>query len=382
MTGLLDPTAGLVVPSSGLEVGDVRLVDPSSGQGASDVGLVDPLTRPLDEPVRLVDPSSGQEGTDVRLVDPSSGQEASDAGLVDPSSGQEATDVRLVDPSRRALARFVLLATLLVACHPHAHAGPHLASRVVSLSPSTTEALAAIGARGALIGRSRYCDYPPDVLPLPEVGGYVDPSYEAILALAPDLVTGARGPSGPDLATRLTARGIDTYFPVTESFDGIDAMIRGLGERTAHTTEAEAVVTRLHAEETSIRAAVAGRPPVRALLLFGVSPIVAAGPGGFADEMLRRAGGANVVTEGGAYPTLGLEHVMALDPDVIVDAAWGEPADQGRISTDTPGWRELRAVKAGRVVSLKDEVVLRPGPRIGEGLRMLTKALHPEARLP
>jgi iron complex transport system substrate-binding protein len=252
-----------------------------------------------------------------------------------------------------------------------------VASRVVSLSPSTTEALASIGARAALVGRSRYCDFPPDVLSLPPVGGYVDPSYEAILALAPDLVTGARGPSGPDLSTRLGARGIATYFPVTESFEGIDAMLQGLGDRTGHRSEADAVVSRLHAEEAAVASAVEGEPKVRTLFLFGIAPIVAAGPGGFPDEMLRRAGGVNVVTEGSAYPTLGLEHVLALDPDVIVDAAWGEAGDHGRITVDTPGWRELRAVKAGRVVSLRDEVILRPGPRIGEGLRLLAKALHP-----
>jgi len=274
----------------------------------------------------------------------------------------------------------VLVATLF-ACRPRAAPDLHHASRVVSLSPSTTEALAAIGARGVLVGRSRYCDYPADVSTLPEVGGYVDPSYEAILALAPDLVTGARGPAGPALSSRLTSRGIDTYFPVTESFDGVDAMLRGLGAKTGHAREAEAVVRAMHVEEERVSAAVASRPAVRTLLIFGISPIVAAGPGGFPDEMLRRAGGVNVVTDGGAYPTLGLEHVMVLDPDVVVDAAWGEAADHGRISADTPGWRELRAVKAERVVSLRDEVVLRPGPRLGEGLRQLAHALHPEVTL-
>jgi iron complex transport system substrate-binding protein len=285
--------------------------------------------------------------------------------------------IRARGPSGAALA--LALATLfaLLSCRSGAPSGAKVASRVVSLSPSTTEALAVIGARASLVGRSRYCDYPADVLSLPQVGGYVDPSYEAILALAPDLVTGARGPSGPDLATRLGTRGIATYFPVTESFDGIDAMLRGLGDRTAHRREADAVVARLHADEAAVAAAVVGEPKVRTLLLFGIAPIVAAGPGGFPDEMLRKAGGQNVVTEGSAYPTLGLERVLALDPDVIVDAAWGEADDHGRISIDTPGWRELRAVKAGRVVSLRDEVILRPGPRIGDGLRLLAKALHP-----
>src|SRR5580658_10794683 len=99
--------------------------------------------------------------------------------------------------------------------------------RVVSLSPSTTEALAAIGARDELVGRSRYCDWPPDVASVPAVGGFVDPNFEAIVALKPDLVTGARGPAGRQVSDRLEALGIATYFPETESLASIDAMIVG-----------------------------------------------------------------------------------------------------------------------------------------------------------
>ena len=285
--------------------------------------------------------------------------------------------------ARQALASLWMLTAC--ACHETPRgdsASAPIAHRVVSLSPSTTEALAAIGARSTLVGRSRYCDYPPDVASLPSVGGYVDPNYEAILALSPDLVIGARGPAGPDLSSKLTARGVPTYFPVTESFDGIDAMLRGLGSRTGHLSEAEALVVRLHADESDVNHAVATSPPLRVLLLFGITPIVAAGPGGFPDEMLRRAGGTNVVTEGGAYPTLGLEHVVALDPDVILDSAWGEGEAKDRLGPTSPGWKELSAVKAGRVIALRDESVLRPGPRVAEGLRLLARAIHPDVVIP
>src|SRR5258707_15896998 len=83
--------------------------------------------------------------------------------------------------------------------------------RIVSLSPNTTETLFAIGAGDRLVGRSRFCDYPPEVRSIPSVGGYVDPSLEAILALAPHLVVGARGPAGPALAEKLGAIGIATF---------------------------------------------------------------------------------------------------------------------------------------------------------------------------
>jgi iron complex transport system substrate-binding protein len=120
----------------------------------------------------------------------------------------------------------LVLALPLAACSKRPTPGPTthaVASRVVSLSPSTTETMFAIGAGASLVGRSRYCDYPPEVTKLPQVGGYVDPSFEAILALRPDLVTGARGPAGTAITDRLEARGVATFFPETESFSAIAA---------------------------------------------------------------------------------------------------------------------------------------------------------------
>jgi iron complex transport system substrate-binding protein len=253
---------------------------------------------------------------------------------------------------------------------------------VVSLSPSTTETLFAIGAGRQLVGRSRYCDYPPEVDKLPQIGGYVDPSYEAILALSPDLVTGARGPAGAAMSERLQSRGIATFLPKTESFAEIDAMILGIGERTGHEAEAKAKVAELDGQVARIEAAVAPLPKVRVLLVFGVDPVSVAGPGSFADEMIRRAGGTNAVTDGNGYPTIGMERVVTLDPDVVVDAAMAEERGAERIAKDAPGWSKVRAVAGGHVVRLADESVLRPGPRIGDGLKTLARAIHPGAALP
>lgn len=280
------------------------------------------------------------------------------------------------------LAALALLLALLAACSkpkPTARSGP--AARVVSLSPSTTEALFAVGAGSALVGRSRYCDYPPVVTKLPQVGGYVDPSFEAILALRPDLVVGARGPAGSAIAEKLEARGIATYFPETESFAAIDAMILGAGERTGRAEEAKAAVAKVHAQIAAVEGAVAASPRTRVLVVFGLEPLSVAGPGSFSDEMIRRAGGTNVITEGGAYPTVGVERVLALDPDVIVNAAMMEERASERLRKDAPGWSRVRAVQTDRVATIADESVLRPGPRIGEGLGRLARALHPEAKI-
>lgn len=251
-----------------------------------------------------------------------------------------------------------------------------IARRVVSISPSTTESLYAIGAKDVLVGRSRYCDYPPDVLKLPQVGGYTDPSVEAILALSPDLVVGARGPIGRALVDTLGARGIATYFPETESVDGIAQMLTGLGERTGKEREATDAVRLMRGKLLALESTEKTKPGVRVMMVFGLRPVVVAGPGGFPDEMLTLVNAENVVKKGGAYPSISFETVIAMDPDVIVNAAIAESHGGQPITKDAAGWQNVRAVKEGHVASLSDEAVLRPGPRIADGAAALARAIR------
>jgi len=257
------------------------------------------------------------------------------------------------------------------------------ALRVVSLSPSTTEAAFAIGAGALLVGRSRYCDYPPEAAPLPAVGGFADPSVEAIVALSPSLVIGARGPAGPALEQALRAHSIETFFPETESMAQIASMLRELGARLDKKQGAEAAVAAIEDARAKVKAATLGKPKARAVLLFDVAPLVVAGPGGFPDELIREAGGENVIHEGGAYPTLDIERLLTLDPDVVLDGASDEHAGASRVAAlrDAPGWSKLRAMREGKVRALSISTALRPGPRIGQGLIALARALHGDIAL-
>ncbi|MBX3229751.1 MAG: ABC transporter substrate-binding protein [Labilithrix sp.] len=281
----------------------------------------------------------------------------------------------------RAFVVFVLAAIAAIAtlgCTRSEAKKKAAPERIVSLSPSTTEAVFAIGAGSLLVGRSRYCNHPPEVAKLPQVGGYVDPSLEAILGLRPDLVVGARGPAGNAITQQLEARGVVTYFPETEKLAAIDDMLLGLGEKTARMDGARAAVAKLHARIDETVTAVAKLPRPKVLLVFGLAPLSVAGPGSFADEMIAKAGGTNVIKEGGAYPTIGAERVLVLDPDVVVNAAMMEENAAERLNANAPGWSAVRAVKEGRVRTIADESVLRPGPRIGDGLALLARAIHPE----
>lgn len=281
------------------------------------------------------------------------------------------------------LGRRAFLSVLpLIGCsRARARGGP--AARVVSLSPATTEAVFALGQGARLVGRSRYCDFPPQVKAVRPVGGFVDPSLEAILGVKPDLVVGVQGPGLRDFAERLDARGIATFFPPTQSLSEIGAMLVGLARLLGDEARGLEQKANIERERDAIERALAGRARPRALYVFGLRPVVVAGPGSFPDEMLRLSGADNVINgERNRFPTLGIERVLALDPDVIIDSTGGAMREGINISKALPGWSEVRAVREGRLVVVSDDRVLRPGPRVGQGLAILARALHPGAALP
>ncbi|HEY1696469.1 MAG TPA: helical backbone metal receptor [Polyangiaceae bacterium] len=284
-----------------------------------------------------------------------------------------------------AFAVLLVASSTASACtRGHEPAVPGEAHRVVSLGPATTEALFAVGAGNRVVGRSRYCDFPPEAARVPAVGG-IEPDVEAILQLAPDLLVGPSGQWSTPLTERMRAHGIATWFPPeVATLEDVDALVEGIGDRTGHAADARAVVASMDAREKAVAQALArteAKKP-RVLFVVDVQPIVAAGPKSFADEMLRRAGATNVLADGGAWPALGFERVVDLDPDVVVDASMAESTGPERITASEAGWSGVRAAREGHVVPLRDERVLRPGPRIAEGLAVLAKLLHPEAPIP
>jgi iron complex transport system substrate-binding protein len=204
---------------------------------------------------------------------------------------------------------------------------------------------------------------------------------EAILELRPDLVVGPSSGSSSHLAESLAAHGIPTWFPVAESLASIDALLLGLGERTGHVSDARRFVADLDAREGAVERAVAGEPRPRVLMVVGAAPVVAAGPKSYADEVLRRAGANNAVEAGPPWATLGFEQIVELDPDVVVDSSMGADGVV-HVSRASVGWSGVRAVREGHVIPLNDARVLRPGPRIAEGLAVMARLLHPGVAIP
>jgi iron complex transport system substrate-binding protein len=285
--------------------------------------------------------------------------------------------------NERRILLLALAALATASCARHVAPGAlnGLARRVISLAPATTEALFAIGAGARVVGRSRFCDWPPSVLALPAVGGFVDADMEAILGLAPDLVVGTASPNAQRVTDALSPRGIATWFPEVDSVIAIERMLVGLGERTGMAGDSRRAADDVARRTLAVARSVRDEPSPRVLTIVGAAPVVGAGPNSFLDELLRMAGAINVLRAGPPWQTLDAEQMIELDPDVIVDGS-NQDAAASAANERAPGWREVRAVKIGRVLALNDPRLLRPGPRVPEGLALLAHALHPKVAPP
>ncbi len=252
------------------------------------------------------------------------------------------------------------------------------ATRIVSLVPSATELLFALGAGSTVVGGSGYDDYPPETAHLPAVGGMINPSFEAIVALHPDALVGVQGPTRRDVLDRLQSMGVRILFPQVESIAQVQTSIDLFANLVHREDAARALHARIAGDIARVRTAVQGRHRPRVLAVFSQRPMVVAGPGSWFDEILAIAGGENVVT-GGRYPQVGIEQVLAWAPDYVFDLTWHE--GHGALADAWSGYATLPAVRDHHVVRIDDPVLIRQGPRIGQAATILARALHPDAGL-
>jgi iron complex transport system substrate-binding protein len=253
------------------------------------------------------------------------------------------------------------------------------ARRVISLVPSATEALLAIGARAQIVGRTRY-DVEPDVAAVPSVGGGVDPSIEAMVHLAPDLVISWESDPRQQVREKLLALGIPVFILRTQDTTDIFHGILTIGRLVGHDSAATAVVTAVRASLDSVRRSVSGRPTPTVLFVVSDDPPMTAGPNAFISQLISVAGGRSIFADATQpWPTVSMEQIIHRDPDVLL-APIGERSSKDVLARfrALPGWRDLRAVRSGHVIALPSDLMNRPSPSIAEAARVLRDALHPE----
>jgi iron complex transport system substrate-binding protein len=244
--------------------------------------------------------------------------------------------------------------------------------RVISLIPSLTEDLCAIGAAKQVVGVSAYSNDVPCAEGVPVVGDFASIDAEKIVALHPDVVVAI--PAQARSADALTRLGIRVVLLSDISYDDLFSDIRALGTLTGREAVAQALIVRLHARTAQLRdetRAFVRRP--RVFVALGSGPIFTAGANSYIGTLIDLAGGRNAAGNlAGGYATYGAEELLRLQPDAIVT----DPSVDLQAVMQREPWRNLRAVSLGRVWVLQDAALLeRPGPRYNEGLEWLVKNL-------
>lgn len=251
------------------------------------------------------------------------------------------------------------------------------AERVIALIPAATELVLTLGAGDRLVARTDY-DTQPELRALPSVGGGLTPSLEWLVERRPELVIAWPDGASRSVVGRLTESGVAVYGARLESVEAVLDMTRDVGALLGRSARADSLVANIEARLTAVAARTAGLVRPRVLYVVSRDPVYIAGPGSFIDELLALAGAENVFADApDGWPQVALEEVVARQPDIILIP--DEPADAGHAAAlaGLPGWRDLEAVRAGRVFTLPGELFNRPGPRIAETAERLASVLHP-----
>ena len=248
--------------------------------------------------------------------------------------------------------------------------GPAL--RVVSLAPSSTELLFAVGAGPQVVGRTTWCRYPAAALAVPVVGDGLDPNIEAVAGRHPDLVVLYRSPSNGTAITQLDQLGIKSVVLRQDRLVDVARDARLLGTLTGHQAAADSIAGLLDSLSALPTAAVRARV---AIVVWDNPPIVIGG-GSFLDELGRLAGAQNVFHDlPQASATVSLESIASRNPDFIAvvddSSASNTPSFARR-----PEWRAVPAVRAGRIIHLPGTLFGRPSPRAAEAVAAYARLLN------
>jgi iron complex transport system substrate-binding protein len=254
--------------------------------------------------------------------------------------------------------------------------------RLVSLAPSNTEILFALGLGDKVVGVTDFCDYPEEAKAIEKAGG-IEPNLEKLVDLDPDLVLAIGGsPAQVEKATEMEKLDLTVIVLEPGDIEGIMSNIELVGQATGTEKEASELAAELRKRFDVITAKAKGaesRPKVfYELDATDPSKPYTPGPGSFIDALITLAGGSNVGA--GAkmqWAQLSTEEIIAQDPEVIVlaDANYGVTVEMVK---ERPGWSVITAVKNGAIYPIDDILISRPGPRIIDGLEALTRIIHPE----
>jgi iron complex transport system substrate-binding protein len=252
--------------------------------------------------------------------------------------------------------------------------------RVVSLAPSLTESLYALGMESLLVGDTDYCDYPPAATKIHKVGGATNPSLEEIAALRPDVVLVTKSLNRIETVQQLERLGIAAYATDPHTVDEIRTSVHRLAKILGNPAAGEDLDAQLQHQESDLRQRLQNTTPTRVLFVVWTDPLISVGQHTFIADALTYAGAVSIVDSSQDWPQMSLEEMVHLQPDFLVFAS----SHSETVSRDMqalakrPGWDSLEAVKQRRFAVISD-AINRPAPRLLAAVENLARQIHPEA---
>ncbi|HHW58560.1 MAG TPA: ABC transporter substrate-binding protein [Clostridia bacterium] len=248
--------------------------------------------------------------------------------------------------------------------------------RIVTLAPSTTELLYAVGAGSKVVGVTDFDNYPPEVKDVPKVGGFKGPNVEAITAQKPDIIF-ASTLSGKEQMESLEKMGIPVVMLEAKNIDQIYQSLELIGQITGNGKKAEEVIKEIQDKIKEINDKVKNLPKVNVFYLVSLDGNWTAGKGTFIDELINLAGGKNVASDVNGWAQYSVEELVKKNPDVIITSPHaGDVKDIKNMA----GYKDTNAVKNDKIfIVSSDDIIARASNRIVLGLEEVAKFLHPEA---
>jgi len=269
----------------------------------------------------------------------------------------------------------------LIFLHPGALSASDAGSlRVVSLAPATTEILFALGLDREIVGVTTFCKYPPKALAKEKVGTFSHPSIEKIISLKPDIIF-CTGLEQNDVVAKLKQLNLNICISDPSNFEELFASILKIGSLVNRDKEAAGLVSAMRHSIDEIRsktANVSNDKKPRVFVEIWNDPLTTAGKGSFVDELISLAGGTNIAGDvNKPYFYFNPEEVVRRDPDYII-LAYMDNKDSLKMFGKRIGWNSVSAIKNNRVYGdIDPDLLLKPGPRLVDGLREVHKRLYP-----
>jgi iron complex transport system substrate-binding protein len=256
---------------------------------------------------------------------------------------------------------------------------PARPQRIITLAPSLTEIVYALGAGDRLVGNTTFCDYPAEAKKVEKVGDTLQPNVEKIIALKPDVILITTASQLETFTKQLDERQIAVFVTDPHDLEGVFRSIKTLGELLGQQEQADKLVGDLRARTSAVEDAVKSRPVVSVFYQVSPSPLWTAGRRSWITDLIKRAGGKSVTAEvEGEWMRYSEEAAMASKPEAIIMATGGASGADEKMDV-APALLKSPAAQNNRVYGISGDYLSRPGPRLVDGLEEMARALHPEA---